>query len=248
MNHPKNLPQTSAGSHAVSRNISFAVLSDENLDRKIAQLNQTVESALSDHRKAEQIAVTTAWRLGQLLNEKQDRLEHGDWSPWLATTSISPRTATNYKRLADQIGSAADLKSSIRQTLRWLQAQGDAAPPVIAIAGPVEPITIEGVAEVVEAENVEADPAEVIADLESDLADAQERSSIMEEAADPKSREVFDRANNAAELIRTLKSSVANVQTKNKDLLREVKWLRRRNKALEAEAAKVVPTGGKHGA
>lgn len=65
----------------------------------------------------------------------------------------------------------------------------------------------------------------------------------MLEAADPSSREIADRANNQAELVRTLKSSVGTLQAKNKDLLREVKWLRRRNKALEAAAAKIVPTG-----
>ena len=61
--------------------------------------------------------------------------------------------------------------------------------------------------------------------MRAKVADAVERSAIMfEEAADPKSREVADRANNQAELIRTLKSSVGTLQAKNSGLLkRELK-------------------------
>ena len=225
MKSQKNLPQTTTESHAVSRNISFSVLSDENLDRKIAQLNQSVDAALADHKTAERSAVEDAWALGQHLVEKKNRLKHGEFLPWLATTGIADSTANEFMMLARQITSVGDLGVSIRSSIRGLKP-----PPQPAAADPPVPA---------EPEVAEPDPAVIIADLESDLADAAERSAIMCEAADPSSRKVADRANNAAELIRTLKASVANEQSKNSDLKRQLQACKRRNKALEAAAAKV---------
>ena len=64
----------------------------------------------------------------------------------------------------------------------------------------------------------------------------------MLEAADPSSREIADRANNA-ELVRTLKSSVGTLQAKNKDLLREMAPA-----AKQSARRRRVPTAGiKHG-
>ena len=117
----KNLPQTTTESHAVSRNISFSVLSDENLDRKIAQLNQSVDAALADHKTAERSAVEDAWALGQHLVEKKNRLKHGEFLPWLATTGIADSTANEFMMLARQITSVGDLGVSIRSSIRGLK-------------------------------------------------------------------------------------------------------------------------------
>ena len=276
----------------VSRNVSFAGLSNFNLDRQISQLNQTVESALDAHRQAEQTAVETAWHLGRHLLEKKSRLKHGEWATWLGTTTITDKTASKYMRIA-HIGPGSDLGPSINATIRMLQAQDDAAPPVLAPthdpldclvgkapgddAPPVlapEVVKAEGEAalvwinkwlaaheakraqvQVIEGEAVEVevippdDSASIISDLECELAEAQERVAIMEDGSDPKGREVYTKINNQAELIKTLKSSVALWQTKHADVMAQLKALKRRNKALEAAAAKaIVPTGEKHGA
>lgn len=202
------------------------MLSDENLDRKIAQLNQSVDAALADHKTAERSAVEDAWALGQHLVEKKKRLEHGEFLPWLATTGIADSTANEFMMLARQITSVGDLGVSIRSSIRGLKPP----PQPAADAGPVEPET------------------EDIEDVKAALVEADERIGLMADGADPASRATVDKLNNQAELIRTLKASVANKQAKNTDLLAQLKACRRRNKALEAAAAKVVPTGGKHGA
>ena len=272
LNHPQELAPTDRhdnpeSSCVVSRNKAVGELTDSNLDREISQLNQTVESALDAHRQAEQTAVETAWRLGQHLLEKKARLPHGEFMPWCETVGITRSSSGNYMRIAE-ITSAGNLKASIRLTLRSLQAPGDDAPAPLAIAAPVEatvvqvnvikaaPVepkevqvkVIEG--EVVEAKAVEVevippdDSASIIADLECALGDLQERAAIMEDGSDPKGREVFTKINNQAELIKTLKSSVALWQTKHADVMAQLKALKRRNKALEAAAAKaIVPTG-----
>ena len=104
------------------------MLQDFNLDRRIAQLIQTVEAAFADHETAqetiqtahetisrsEKSAVKGAWSLGKHLIEKKRRLPHGAWEQWLATTDISLTTAKNYMTMASQIVSADDLKPSIR--------------------------------------------------------------------------------------------------------------------------------------
>ena len=57
----------------------------------------------------------------------------------------------------------------------------------------------------------------------------------MEEATDPKSRKAIDRLNNQTELIRTLKASVANWQSKASAARKENTSLKRKVKALETE-------------
>ena len=87
-----------------------------------------------------------------------------------------------------------------------------------------------------DAATIDALEKELYAEREK-VATAEERSAIMLEAANPSSRQVADRANNQAELVRTLKSSVGTLQAKNTDLLAQLKSCRRRCKALEAAAA-----------
>ena len=65
----------------------------------------------------------------------------------------------------------------------------------------------------------------------------EERVSIMQEAADPESRETANRLVNQAELIRTLKAQVADWQAKAGAARKEITTLKRRIKGLEKEAA-----------
>ena len=268
MKSQKNLPQkieaSKTESRAVSRNKAFAVLKDFNLDRRIAQLIQTVEAAFADHETAhetiqtahetisrsEKSAVKGAWSLGKHLIEKKRRLPHGAWEQWLATTDISLTTAKNYMTMASQIVSADDLKPSIRSTLESLPALAAAKPksvPEIVPVAVIKPATATPKALAVavvkpdlgpepDAETIDALEKELYAEREK-VAGLEERSAIMEEAASPESREVFDKINNQAELVKTLKASIANVQAKNTGLLAQLKALKRRNKALEATAA-----------
>ena len=253
MNYPQKLAPTDPlgnpeSSRAVSRNKAVGELTDSNLDRKIKQLNQTVEGAFADHetahetiqtahatiRRSKRSAVENAWALGQHLVEKKNRLKHGEFLPWLATTGIADSSANEFMMLARQITGAGDLGPSIRATIKSLgspdapQPQPAAAPPPVVPAAP---------------EPAEVDPATIISGLEAELADSEERSAIAIEGASPESRATIDKLNNQTELIRTLKASVANWQSKHADAAREIKALKRRNKVLEAAAAKVVPTG-----
>ena len=210
-------------------NKALAALSDFNLDRRIGEQNQMIESALADRyraletiKKCEKSAVISAWRLGQSLIEKKRRLTHGAWLPWLDSCGISASSASDYTRIARQIASAGNLKPSIRETLRTLPSPST-TPKSKSVIEPAEPAPVV------------PDNAAVIKDLETELYDAQERIGIMEEAADPKSRKAIDKLNNQAELIKTLKASVAEWQSKHADARRENGALKRKIKTLETE-------------
>ena len=130
-------------------------------------------------------------------------------------------------RIACQIASAGNLKPSIRATLRALPTPKSKPAPAVVEPEPVEP--------------PEPDSAAVINDLEGELYDAQERVAIMEESTDPKSRKVIDKLNNQAELIRTLKASAADWQSKASAARKENGSLKRRIKALETELGRRRP-------
>ena len=181
--------------------------------------------AIDQVKRCEKSAVLSAWLLGQLLIEKKDRLTHGAWLPWLDSSGITSTTATDCMRLARQISSAGDLKLTIRATLRAITAPS-ATPKVIE---PAEPAPVE------------PDNAAVIEDLETELYDAQERVAVMEKAVDPKSRKLIDKLNNQTELIKTLKASVAEWQSKHADARRENGALKRKIKALETELGRSRP-------
>ena len=208
-------------------------LTDFDLDRKIGAQIQMIESAIADRyrafdmvKKCEKSAVLSSWRLGHFLIEKKGRLEHGRWLPWLESTGgISSSSAADYMRLAREISSAGNLKSSIRATLRALPSPS-ATPKVIE---PAEPAPVE------------PDNAAVIEDLETELYDAQERVAVMEKTVDPKSRKLIDKLNNQTELIKTLKASVAAWQSKHADARRENGALKRKIKALETELGRSRP-------
>ena len=204
-----------------------AKLADYELDRRIRYQIEMIGRALTDRDRflekiaqAEKSAVNSAWRLGHFLIEKKGRLEHGRWLPWLESTGISSSSAADYMRLAREISSAGNLKSSIRATLRALSSPSATPKPMIEPAEPAPAVP---------------DDAAVIEDLETELYDAQERIGIMEEAADPKSRKAINKLNNQTELIKTLKASVGEWQSKHADARRENGALKRMIKTLETE-------------
>ena len=60
----------------------------------------------------------------------------------------------------------------------------------------------------------------------------EERVAIMEETVDPKSRKTVDKLNNQAELIKTLKASVADWQSKASAARKEITMLKRKIKTF----------------
>ena len=222
-------------------------LADVELDRKIRDQITMIDRAIADRDRAvktiskcEKCAVISAWRLGHFLIEKKRRLAHGSWIGWLDSCGISPSSASDYTRIARQIASAGNLGSSIRETLRTLPAPATAKPKTIAVKI-VEPATAKPktiAVKIVEPAPVwptERDSAAMIEGLEQELYDARERLGIVEEAVDPKSRKAIDKLNNQAELIKTLKASVAEWQSKHADARRENGALKRKIKTLETE-------------
>ena len=195
------------------------------------------DRALDMVEKCEKSAVLSAWRLGQFLIEKKGRLTHGAWLPWLDSCGISPSSASDYTRIARQIASASNLGSSIRETLRTLPAPTTAKPkskPTLAVRivepEPAWPTALDSAA------MIEGLESELYAEREKNEA-LEERVSIMQEAADPESRETANRMANQAELIRTLKASSADWQSKAGAARKEITMLKRKIKALEKESA-----------
>ena len=231
----------------------LAELTDFDLDQKIGAKIQMIGSALAEIEKCKKSAVLSAWRLGQFLIEKKNRLAHGEWLPWLyALPHVSPTSATTYMRLARQIGSAADLGPSIRATLELLPALAAAKPKSVPVIVPVavkvvKPATAtpKAIAVKIVKPDLGIEPdAETISALEKELygerekvADLEERNSIMEEAADPEIRATADTINNQRELIKTLKAVVAEWQGKASAARKEITLLKRRIAALEKELA-----------
>ena len=81
-------------------------------------------------------AYVAAIAAGELLNEAKNRMNHGDWLPWLEKTGIAPRTAQRWMLLA-RFGFEADtlieaggtgaalvsLRDHHDDTIRWLAAE-----------------------------------------------------------------------------------------------------------------------------
>ena len=226
-------------------NKALATLSDFDLDQKIADRIRMIERALADRdralemvEKCEKSAVLSAWRLGHFLIERKGRLEHGAWLPWLNSSGISSSSAADYMRLARQISSAGNLGSSIRATLRALPPPSTTpkSKPERAVVEP-EPEPESHDKQALVNEGLEK---ELYAEREK-TGTLEERISIMEEAADPKTRKTSDKINNQAELIKTLKSSVANWQDKASTARKENASLKRKIKALETELGRSRP-------
>ena len=225
------------------------------------------DRAVVEVEQCEKSAVLSALRLGQFLIVKKGRLEHGRWLPWLESTGISSSSAADYMRIARQIASAGNLGSSIRETLRTLPAPATAKPksPTTIAVRVVAPATAKPKSVAVKVDSpatatpksvavrivtpepawpTALDSAAMIEGLESELyaereknEALEERVSIMQEAADPESRETANRMANQAALIRTLKASSADWQSKAGAARKEITMLKRRIKLLEKELA-----------
>ena len=258
-------PRNSAPSVAApdgASNKALAELTDFELDRKIGAKIQMIGSALKGRDRAveavercEKSAVLSAWLLGQFLIEKKSRLTHGGWLPWLDSAGISASSASDYTRIANQIASAGNLKSSIRATLQALPAPAAAKPKSVPVIVPVAVKVVEPApakpktiaVKIVEPAPVwptERDSASMVENIENELyaereknEALEERIAIMEEASNPKSRKAVDKLNNQAELIQTLKASVADWQSKAGAARKEITMLKRKIKTFEKEAA-----------
>ena len=237
---------------------SNKALADSELDRKIRDRAKMISVALADRDRAlemvkmcERSAVLSAWRLGQLLIEKKDRLTYGKWLPWLDSSGISASSASDYMRIARQIASAGNLGSSIRATIRALPEPATATPksaPTTAVKvdspATAKPKTLA--VKIVEPAPVwptERDSAAMIEGLEKELyrereknETLEERIAIMQEAADPKAQKTVDTINHQRELIQTLKAGVAEWQGKASAARKENGALKRKIKGLENPA------------
>ena len=100
--------------------VNLAGLADDHLDSRIVNHISEIDKALESVGVSQRLAVGAAWKLGGCLNEKKRRLSHGKWDSWREESGIEERSAQDYMRLATQIRSAADLKQSIRETLKSL--------------------------------------------------------------------------------------------------------------------------------
>ena len=148
-------------------------------------------------------------------------------------------------RIAHQIASAGNLGPSIRATLELLPepAATPKSVPVLVGVKVDSPATAtpKSVAVKIGKPDLGIEPgAETISALEKELwgerdknEALEERIAIMEDAADPNSRKAVDKLNNQVEMIRTLKASVAEWQSKHADARRENGALKRRIRALE---------------
>ena len=162
--------------------------------------------------------------------------------PWLASSGISSSSASNYVRMAQQISSAGNLKSSIRATLELLPvrtAKPKSAPKFVDVkifkptTGAPKKVNIK-----VTAPDLGIEPgAETISALEKELygerekvADLEERNAIMTETADPEAQKTADTINNQRQLIKTLKASVSEWQGKASAARKEITMLKRRIK------------------
>lgn len=80
---------------------SVELVETENLATKT--LDELAELAVDEHRQVEQDLVSAlnhAFRLGEVLLAAFERLEPGEWEPWIESTGMSTSTARNFQRLA----------------------------------------------------------------------------------------------------------------------------------------------------
>ena len=84
-------------------------------------LNKATEEIIELHSGIYQSlkrTVSDAIRIGQIISEEKDRLEHGQFLPWVSTLPFAERTARNYMRLydyRDKTASVANLQEAYKQ-------------------------------------------------------------------------------------------------------------------------------------
>ena len=113
---------------------NLTALADSALDGQIADYARKIDHVLAERQKAldsvadcERNAVLAAWQLGNCLEEKKRRLPYGHFTDWClafsARTGVSGRSLRDYMRLARHFGSAANLRPSIRESLRSIPSE-----------------------------------------------------------------------------------------------------------------------------
>ena len=210
-------------------------LTDVELDRVIGEDVNAIHAALADRQKhleaaagCEKSAVLTAWQLGGRLREKKKRLSHGAWLPWLKAAGIGERSARDYLRLAREIGSAADLRASVRETLASLPAPT-----------PTKRAPKKAVADIPSGSTPVSKPdpfVAVEASLDAERARNEgliEKLAIVSAQLDP---EQLDQLDGLRAQISTLKSQINECISKCGELQRDRNNWRKRAKTLEKNA------------
>ena len=123
----ENSPLAQIGSAA---DLMISDLPDDRLDDDIRKEATALEAELElcagyadDLKNSQMNAVTRAHYLGGLLLERQSRVGHGGWAPYLETVGLNARSASDYMRLAAHFDSDDALESSIRASLRVASAR-----------------------------------------------------------------------------------------------------------------------------
>jgi hypothetical protein len=69
----------------------------------LPELARQIDSAIKAANAHAAASVDAALTAGRLLAQAKSKVEHGEWEPWIAAnTSIAPRTARAYMRLAER--------------------------------------------------------------------------------------------------------------------------------------------------
>ena len=198
----------------------------------IAELSEHFRERWCEAQGLARRSVEVAWQAGRALTEIKARLAHGQWQPWLEGEKIRPRTARQLMQLARVENGEICRFETVDAALRSLpksEPKPATDPKPVAVVHPAldQQQSDDALAAKLESE---------LHDKEGEIEGLQERIAIMEESADPDLRAAMQKINNLQELVRTLKSQVGSWQSKCADLQREKRSLKRKLKALEAEA------------
>ena len=206
----------------------------EFLAEQIRRYIQTAEAHAEKASNALHQALHDAWNAGAILNAARPRFAHGEWLPWLDEQNISRSTARRYMKLADQyeyrqLAKVDSINSAIRGLPKPVKEpvpppDDDPLPPAKQVqpepAQPrVDPVAAEALRQqtrmaeerAAEAERQVAEQAQLIAHYEESekVADGfQQGRSVIEEGQDE---------------IRRLKARIAELETKNTELVWEIR-------------------------
>ena len=189
--------------------------------------------------------IAAAWEAGHCLQTLKDSLGHGAWLPWLEQNGIKARTASRLIKLCREFpdGKSANL-ADFKSVAEALAVVPRRSLPTEAPEAPVSPVNADptGIPEsgpdALPREQEASDSAlqQALADMQRErdrTNELEERLAIMEESATPEARKIAARVNSQIAQIRALKASVAEWQTKHRDVRRECTALRRKSKARD---------------
>ena len=182
------------------------------------------DHAAQCYRKACQMAhasVVAAAETGRLFLEIKNKVDHGEWLPWLESAGIPRRTASDWIKVShavSQMGSAAHF-TSIRQALKSLPpkpAKAEAQIPVLTTAEKKLIETDKWKAEAIRFQEQSKADREAREELEKVAEHFQKRSNHEAGYADDRSIIAGERERTRQKAIR-----VGELEDENRELTRE---------------------------